>query len=282
MYSMTGFGVARGKIGVFDILVEARSVNHRFCEVNPRFPGRFAGLEPEVTRRVRQKFSRGKFDIFLREEAIESDEEEIDLAKKSYRILKKIQDILDLQGEVQLGDVLAFREIFRPSHDDVEKLHPPLLKLIDQAMEGLQQMREREGARLVRWFAGRAKRLIQILNMIERDAVQVGKVYRQRLEKRLRGSGTIDEQRLIQETALIAERADVTEEIVRLGSHLKEFGRYIGQKEPVGRKIDFLAQEMGREINTIGSKCQGVRITHQVIEFKSELERIKEQIQNVE
>lgn len=284
MKSMTGFGIARGKVGSSDILIEARSVNHRFCEVSPRFPGRFASLEPEVTRRVRQRFARGKFDLFLREEIIERDREEIALARKSHHVLKKIQKELGLKGEASLSDVLNFREIlfFHTSHDEVEKMYPALMRLVETALTGLERMREREGSRLQKWFEGRAKRLLTLLAAIEGNALKAGKSYRQRLEKRMKNSGNIDKQRLIQESAMMAERADVMEEIVRLRSHMKEFGRFIREKESVGRKIDFLAQEMGREINTIGSKSQGVRIAHQVVEFKSELERIKEQIQNVE
>ncbi len=283
---MTGFGIARGKVGSSDILIEARSVNHRFCEVNSRFPGRFASLEPEVTRRVRQRFARGKFDLFLREEIIERDREEIALAKKSHRVLKKIQKELGLKGEASLNDVLTFRGIFfsHTSHDEVEKMYPALIKLVEGALTGLVKMREREGSHLQKWFEGRAKALLTLLSAIEGNSLKIGKTYRQRLEKRIKnsGDGNIDKRRLIQESAVMAERADVMEEIVRLRSHMKEFSRFIREKEAVGRKIDFLAQEMGREINTIGAKSQGVRIAHQVIEFKSELERIKEQIQNVE
>lgn len=290
MNSMTGFGVARGKVGRSQVLVEARSVNHRFCEVSLRFPGRFASLEPETTRLVRQKFARGKFDLYLREEVTTWEEEEIGQAKKAYQVLKRVQRELGLRGEMTLSDLLTFRQFFtQPVHSphvDMDQIRPGVLDLFEKALKGLQDMRSREGGRLQKWFLQKGQGLFRLLQLIENHSTQQGKHYRHRLEKRLRGVGAsrihVEEEKLLQEAAMVAERSDVTEEIVRLRSHLAEFRRLLGQKEPLGRKLDFLAQEMGREINTIGSKCQGVRLAHQVIEFKSELERLREQVQNIE
>ena len=281
---MTGFGVAHGKIGRSHVVVEARSVNHRYCEVNLRCPGRFAILESEIARRVREQFSRGKFDLFLREESADREGAEVELARKSYRVLKRIQKELGLPGHATVADVLTCRGIFfsQVPHEDMEALRRPLLDLFGRALDGLQAMREREGTSLKKWLGTRIRQLKRLLDSIQSKAMKRGDDYRRRLEKRWKGIGTIEEQRLLQEAALMAERADVTEEIVRLQSHLKEFERYTHQREAVGRKFDFLAQEMGREINTIGSKSQGVKISHQVIQFKSELEKIREQIQNVE
>lgn len=284
MNSMTGFGVARGKVGRTHILVEARSVNHRFCEVGLRFPGRFASLEPETTRFIRQRFSRGKFDLFLREEAASREEEEIQLSKKAYHLLRKIHQKLDLDGRITLADLLTFRQIFfsRGPQDETEAMRRPLLKMIGAALSGLQKMREREGRGLQKWLEGRTKRLSALLASIEKQAGRRGKDYRQKLKKKMKEVGGLEEERLMREVAIMADKGDVTEEIVRLRSHLKEFERLLHARESVGRKFDFLAQEMGREINTIGSKAQGVRLAHEVIEFKSELERVREQIQNIE
>ncbi len=281
MNSMTGFGVARAKVGKTHLLVEVRSLNHRFCEVNLRFPGRYASLEPEVARRVRQRFSRGKFDIFLKEESVERVKEEVVLARKSYQVLKTIQKDLRLKTDITLSDILSFREILfsQFSSENVDALHPSLLKLIDGALSGLEKMRRREGERLQKWFVSRNKVLLKMLQGLQRLAKQTEKKHRQKVSYRMK-SGP-DGERSLQET-MITDKSDVTEEIVRLKSHLEEFGRFALEKGPVGRKVDFLAQEMGREINTVGSKSHGVKIAHLVIEFKSELERIKEQIQNVE
>jgi len=280
---MTGFGVAQGKVGRFRLVVEARSVNHRFCEVSFRSPGRFAILEPEVVRRVRERFVRGKFDLFLREESIDREQAEVALAKRSYNVLKRIQKELYLPGSVTISDILTCREIFfaHSGHEDMTVLQKPLLELVDRVLNGVGAMRGREGERLQKWFEGRAKHLLKLLQVIEKEALKRGDSYRKKIENRWKGAA-MEEGRVLQEAALMAERADVTEEIVRLRSHLHEFEKFARARDPIGRKLDFLAQEMGREINTIGSKSQGVKLAHQVIEFKSELERIREQIQNVE
>jgi uncharacterized protein (TIGR00255 family) len=284
MHSMTGFGVAQGKVGRFRLVVEARSVNHRFCEVSFRSPGRFAIFDPEVARRVRERFARGKFEVFLREESVDREQAEIELAKRSHRVLKRLQKELGLAGPVTISDVLTCREILfaHAGSEDIESLRKPLVDLLDRALESLKSMRAREGLRLRKWFEGRARHLLRLLQVIEKEALKRGDTYRRKLEERYKGPGAMEEGRVLQEAAIMAERADVTEEIVRLRSHLHEFERFLRLSEPIGRKFDFLAQEMGREINTIGSKSQGVKLAHQVIEFKSELERIREQIQNVE
>jgi len=281
---MTGFGVAQGKVGRFRLVVEARSVNHRFCEVSFRSPGRFAIFDPEVARRVRERFVRGKFELFLREESVDREQAEIELAKRSYRVLKRLQKELGIAGPVSIADILTCREIFfaHAGSEDIEALRKPLLALLDRSLDSLRTMRSREGVRLRKWFEGRARHLFKLLQVIEKEALKRGDNYRKKLEERYKGRGTMEEGRVLQETAIMAERADVTEEVVRLRSHLQEFERFTRLNEPIGRKFDFLAQEMGREINTIGSKSQGVKLAHQVIEFKSELERIREQIQNVE
>lgn len=284
MNSMTGFGTARAKVGRSHLVIEARSVNHRFCEVNFRGPGRFAIFETEIMRRVRERFGRGKFDLFLREESFDREEAEIQLAKRAHEVLKRIQRELGIKGPISLSDLITCREIFfaHGHQEDVEPLRKPMMGLLDKALDGLRRMRETEGTRLRAWFLGRLRFLSKLLVRMESESRRRGGEYRQRLEAKWKSLGSIEEGRVLQESAIMAERADVTEEMVRLKSHLKEFERLLQVREPVGRKLDFLAQEMGREINTIGSKSQGVRISHQVIEFKSELEKIREQVQNVE
>lgn len=281
---MTGFGVAQGKVGRFRLVVEARSVNHRFCEVSFRSHGRFAIFEPEVARRVRERFARGKFELFLREESVDREQTEIALAKRAHAVLKRIQKELGITGPISMADILKSREIFfaHSAQEDIETLRKPFGDLLDRALEGLKTMRGREGDRIGRWLDGRGKHMLRLLQVIEKEALKHGANYRKRLEDRWKGQSAMEEGRVLQEAAIMAERADVTEEIVRLRSHLHEFERFLKLKEPIGRKFDFLAQEMGREINTIGSKSQGVKLAHQVIEFKSELERVREQIQNVE
>lgn len=289
MNSMTGFGMARGRIGRVQFVVEAKSLNHRFCEVNFRSPVRFSNLEPEITRLVRQKFSRGRFDLSLREEASAREEREISLAREAYRLLRKIRKEFPIEGEITLGDLIRFRGLLTHAslagEEPVETSRQPLIRLVSQALDALEWMREREGKNIRRWLSRKVRCLRTLLHSIEKGCHQRAADYRKKLQKKLRGLGEMDESRVVQESALMAERDDVTEEIVRLRSHLKEFARFMSLRksgEPAGRKFDFLAQEMGREINTIGSKAGGVRLTHKVVEFKAELEKIREQIQNIE
>ncbi len=284
MKSMTGFGVARGKVGRSRLLVEARSVNHRFCEVTVRFPGRFSRFEPEASQLVRETFARGKFDLFLREESTDREDREVVLARRAAQVLRRIQKELGLQGPLSLAEILAGREVLSSTDLDEpsDRLRPSMLGLVRRSLDNLDKMRVREGGRIRRWLSLKARRLERLLRTIKKHSARRGADYRKRIERKWKSIGPIEEGRLLQEAALMQERADVTEEIVRLGSHLKEFERFLGHRESVGRKFDFLTQEMGREINTIGSKSQGVQIARQVIEFKSELERIKEQVQNIE
>ncbi len=284
MNSMTGFGVYRGKVGRSHIMVETRSVNHRFCEVNLRFPGRFASFEGDVSRRIRERFSRGKFDLYLREETLDREEVELSLARRAHHVLKRIKKDLHLSGDISLTDVLTFRGMMgnQSVQEEIESLRQPLMKVLEVALAGLETMRQREGARLQKWFLVEFRHLSRLIKSISLQVGRQGQEGQKRFENRLKRLSHMTEERLLQEKAIMAEKADVTEEIVRLQSHMKEFDRLLHEKVPVGRKFDFLIQEMGREINTIGSKAQGVKVSHQVIEFKSELERVREQIQNVE
>lgn len=284
MNSMTGFGVARGQVKRSHVVMEVRSVNHRFCDISFRAPGRYLLFEPDMARLIRGRFSRGKFDIFLKEESVNKEDIDIILAKKSFEALTKIQKEIGLKDPITLADVISYRQtlVLQLPQDDTETIRKPLLVLFQVALDGLQKMREQEGESLQKWFQSRTQYLLKLAASLEKQALKRAEEYRKRLHKKWKGSVVIEEARVVQEAAIMAERADVTEEIVRLKSHLQEFEKMMQQKKSNGRKLDFLAQEMGREINTIGSKSQGVRIAHQVIEFKSELERIREQIQNVE
>lgn len=277
---MTGFGSARGQMDDSRLFVEVRSVNHRYLEVNQRFPHRLSSLEGDVSRQVRSRFARGKFDLFVKETS--RDHHEVVLAKESFALLQQIRKTLKIKQEISISDLLAFREIYgtRHSQDNLDQLKGPLLRLTLQALARLDQMRGREGVRLQRWFRQRLKHLERLLGRIESQVRGVLRHNQRRLESRRKDQAA--EGDLVQEMGAMTDRMDVTEEIVRLRSHLREFMRILNTGGPVGRKLDFLAQEIGREINTIGSKSQGVKLSHQVVDFKSELEKIREQVQNIE
>lgn len=273
MNSMTGYGSYRARAGRTRLTVEARSVNHRFCETSIRMPGRLSLLEQELATLVRRRFSRGKFDLFVKEESADRDEVEIRTARASYRLLRRIQKSLGLNGKVGLQEIVAFRGLVGPASREFESfnvLKTGLIKATDRALENLEKMRGREGTALHRWFQGRLCRLDRLVRFLEREAVS-------RQGQKIRRAGL-----LVEPSTDPIHRSDVTEELVRLKSHLRQFHKALAAREAVGKKLDFLAQEMVREINTLGSKVDGVRAIHHVIRFKTELEKIREQIQNVE
>ncbi|MBI2981832.1 MAG: YicC family protein [Deltaproteobacteria bacterium] len=277
MHSMTGHGSSRGKVGFSHIKVEIRSVNHRFLETSVRLPGRLALLEQEVAGAIRKRFSRGKFDVFIKEETADRDRMEKEMAKRCYQLLLQIQKELGLQGKIGLSEILTFRTLYTQqplSQEDQGDLRRKLSTVVGQALIGLERMRVREGKNLVRWFHGRLVHLTGLVRQLEKDAHRTQQEQEKRLADRMNLA--------VGEAASIAQRSDVTEEIVRLRSHLHQFEETLRSKEPVGRKLDFLAQEILREINTIGSKIQGAAAIHRVIAFKAEVEKIREQIQNVE
>lgn len=281
---MTGFGSARGKVGSTQLSVEVRAVNHRYLEINSRLPHRFASLEGEVAKQVRSFFDRGKFDLFAREQVQESDTQELVIARDCFRMLQQVRKDLKIKQEITISDLLAFREIYqaRYGRDDLDKLSQPFLALVSQALKKLEQMRLREGGHLEKWFKQHLMKLNRLVDAIERQVKESIRQYQKRLRHKMKHLGTVESGRIDQETAIMSDRLDVTEELVRLRSHLKEFLRILQGPGVIGRKLDFLSQEMGREINTIGSKSQGVKLSHQVVEFKSDLEKIREQVQNIE
>jgi len=276
MNSMTGQGSHRGKAGGSHYKVEVRSVNHRFCDTKVRLPGRLALMEPEIAALIRRRFVRGKFDVFIKEEAADRSRVERDLARRCYRLLKQIQRDLGLQGDVGLSDLLTFRGFYAQNSsvvDNFSSTRRGLLRVVEGALTQLERMRAREGRHLNQWFRNRLVRLNKIMRLAERDA---NRGHRQRM---LETRKMVPTDKAV-EAALA--RGDVTEEVVRLKSHLKQFSKTFRASGAVGRRLDFLTQEMVREINTLGSKVQGVRAVHRVIDFKTELEKVREQIQNIE
>lgn len=285
MQSMTGHGSSRGRVGRSLFRVEIRSVNHRYCETSVRLPGRLALLEQELIQLVRKRFSRGKFDLFIKQEIVERESGEMETARRCYQMLRRIQKELHLEGKIGLSEILAFRNFLVPSNAEAEDsgaVRSGLLKILQQALSQLERMRKKEGEAMKRWFSKRIDRFKQLLHRLEKESLLGQKKNRERIESRLQESGTLQEGRVTEEAALWAHRSDVTEEVVRLKSHLEQFQKGFQAREAVGRKLDFLAQEMMREINTLGSKIDGVAAVHQVIDFKTELEKMREQIQNVE
>jgi len=289
--SMTGYGRGEVSDGFRRVVVEARSVNHRFSEVVIRMPKELSPLEERIRNQVQAKVSRGRVDVLITREDARGGRRKVevdsDLAVSYYEGLKKLQQILGLRSPARLELVARLPDVFILTEvpEDLEEVWRDLSPAVERALEDLLAMREREGQRLRDDLLERLRVIEAQTSAIEARAPQVVEEYRRRLSERVREilpGVAVDEGRLATEVVLFAERSNVTEELVRLNSHLAQMRESLGQSEAVGRRLDFLLQEMNREINTIGSKAGDGEIARAVIDVKSELEKIREQVQNIE
>ncbi|HEX8909101.1 MAG TPA: YicC/YloC family endoribonuclease [Anaeromyxobacteraceae bacterium] len=287
--SMTGFGAGRAVVGGEEIDAEARSVNHKFCEVKIRLPRELAALELEVSRTVKERLARGGVEVTLRRggRSAVSPRVDVALAEEYARAFREIQARLGLSGAVALSDVLAAEGVVRLEERpvDAEDARAAVAAAVGQALAALIAMRAREGEALARDLEGRLAQVEALVARIEPLVPETAEHYRARLQERIQEVArgvAVDPARLAQEVALFADRSDVTEEITRLRSHLAQTRGLLAGGEPAGRKMDFLVQEMHREVNTIGSKSQSAEIAGLVVALKAEIERMREQVQNVE
>ncbi|OAT81428.1 YicC/YloC family endoribonuclease [Desulfotomaculum copahuensis] len=289
--SMTGFGRGEAAGGGKKFTVELKAVNHRYCEIVLRLPRNMVSLEERARRQIQTAVRRGRVDgyISLEDAAEQSPLVKVDkgLAGSYYKAMKELQAELALPGEVSptwlfgMPGVLVTEE---PA-TDVEEWWPFVQQALTAAVDGLMSMRRAEGARLQVDLLERLARIEELTRQIEARSPQVVKEYHTRLKQRLAewlAGGPLDEARLATEAALFAERSNINEEVVRLYSHLAQMRNFLAAEEAVGRKLDFLLQEMNREINTIASKAGDLEIGRAVVEVKSELEKIREQVQNIE
>ena len=286
--SMTGFGSAAGLWAGRTVTVEVKSVNSRFREVVARLPKVCASLEEAVKKQVVARLERGRVDLWVqlddREPRAPAVRVDYELARTLAARLNELKERLDLGGAVTLDNLLALGVVGREEEPapDLEDLRAVLDPLVGTAVEGLVAMREAEGLNLGRDLARRLEVLADLNLKVKEAAAGVPEALLARLTSRLAELGALDPARLAQEAALLADRADITEEVVRLGSHLAGFRRLLDSPEPVGRRLDFLLQEMGREVNTMGSKAQDLGVTGLVLDMKAELEKLREQVQNIE
>ncbi len=289
--SMTGFGRGEASGDAGKVTVEVKAVNYRFSEVVCRMPRQFSALEERVRRHIQGRVARGRFEVYVAwEPSAEARTVKVDkhLALAYYNALRQIAEEIGSNQELSLDTLAKLPEVLSVQEGDLsdDALWALLEPALEQAMAGLIAMREREGALLAADLAERLDRLESLRSAALARAPQVVEEYRQRLTRRLSEllppTNPVDPQRLAQEVALFAERADITEELQRLASHIDQFRRALRSDEAVGRKLDFLVQEMGREWNTIGSKANDAELAALVVEAKSELEKIREQVQNLE
>jgi len=291
MKSMTGFGSVEGKVGQGRLYIEIKSINHRYREINFRMPGKMTSLEHLIRSVIQTKIARGKCDIYIREnEKICKSTQltvNVALAKQFNDCLTQLEKSLALPKTnnpiqfMDLNKIISVEEV----HIDYEKWWKQIETLVNRALTQLTRMRQKEGINIRKDQKLRLKHLLRLVKQIDKTIKKAQSNQPKKLREKINasvGEGVFDEQRFQNEVVFMISKQDISEEIVRLYSHIKQYAALIDDKGLVGRKIDFLLQEMNREINTIGSKSSGVAISEYVVEAKSELERLREQIQNIE
>ena len=289
--SMTGYGKAEAVSEAGRLTVEIRSVNHRYGEVYVKIPRPLMQFENEVRKTVAGRLKRGKIEVFVQLEGTMAGEAlpevNLQLAKAYHDGFVKLKEALGLHDPITLPLIAAQRDVIGMGEREPEgeKLWEELGTTVAAAVEQLDAMRLKEGAALMEDLSSRRDTLSTLIARIAERAPRVPEEAARRLKERigqLAGEGGVDEARIVQEVAFMADRCDITEELVRFGSHLLQFDETLLMDEPVGRKLDFLLQELNREVNTIGSKANDADITSSVVQLKAELEKIREQVQNIE
>ena len=289
---MTGFGRAECQEGDYTYQAEIRSVNNRFIEINTRLPKAYIDLEQPLKKLIKSHCSRGSISLTIslgnsNEGSGEWDvKPNLPLATQYVDALKQIQVSLGIEGEIDLKSVVGLRDIIKIEPVTLDTAKKDLiLNITTEVLASLKKMRVEEGENLQKDLAQRIDAIENHAAEIESRHPEVIKEYQEKLNERIKtlneGVG-LDETRLAQEAALLADRSDVTEEITRLKSHLNQFRNFFNANEPIGRKLEFITQEINREVNTTGSKSNDIVISNRVIEMKSELEKIREQVQNIE
>ena len=289
--SMTGFGRAEQIIDGRDIIVEIRSVNHRYYEFSARVPRAYGYIEEKLKSFLNGRISRGKVEVSVSIAAVEAADTLIEINKavaKGYvDALRSVGEELGLADDLTLSQLVRLPDIFtvRKTADDEEQIWNSVRTVADEAVSKFVAMREAEGLKMKEDVLERADIIERLVDEVDRLSPISAENYRSKLYSRLcevLADKNIDEQRIVTEAAIFADKTAVAEETVRLKSHIRQLRDMLALDEPVGRKLDFLIQEFNREANTIGSKAQDIAVTKIVVDLKSEIEKIREQIQNIE
>lgn len=289
--SMTGFGRAQKEIDGYVITVELKSVNHRYFEFSSRIPRQFGFLDEKLKSYINSKVSRGKVECYVTIEALNTDTAEVvvnhTLASAYVKALKEIAEEYDLKEDFGASTISRYQDVLvvKKADEDEEMLWNYVKEVCDETIDKFVSMRETEGAKMKEDIYNRGQFILECVSFIEERSPQTVKEYNDKLVERVHeliGDATLDEARVIQEVAIYADKVAVAEETVRLRSHIEQLNAFISSNEPVGRKMDFLVQEINRETNTIGSKANDVDIARTVVNIKAEVEKIREQIQNIE
>lgn len=289
--SMTGFGRVHQVVDNKDIIVEIRSVNHRYFEFSSRIPRAYSYLEDKLKTMLNNRISRGKVEISISVMRTEGTDAKITInepvAKGYIDALNQANETLKLNNDIALSHLLKLPDIFTvvKTVEDEDEVLLMLTPLVEEALDNFVSMRTVEGSKMYDDISSRLDFIENCVGIIEKQSPITTANYRERLYNKLKellADNNIDDQRIITEAAIFSEKTAVDEETVRLRSHISQFRTLLKSEEPIGRKLDFLVQEVNREVNTIGSKAQDLEITKLVVDLKSEIEKIREQIQNIE
>ena len=289
--SMTGFGRAQKTIGGMDITVEIKSVNHRYYEYSSRIPRVYGFLDDRMKAHLQKSISRGKVDVCVWIEMVEASGSEVmvnaPLAQAYVQALEKLCGDFNLRNDISVMSLARMPDILtvRKAPEDEDAIWDAVRQVTDEAVTRFVAMREREGGKMCEDILSRAHIILEAVEQVEARSPDIVREHMQKVEARMKellSTASVDEQRLLTEAALFADKIAVAEETVRLRSHLEQLEHMLDSGEPIGRKLDFLVQEINRETNTIGSKVQDVQLARVVVDIKAEIEKIREQIQNIE
>lgn len=289
--SMTGFGRGHQVLNGRDITVEIRAVNHRYYEFSSRLPRSLGYVEDKLKTLLQGRISRGKVEVSVLINNVEAADEEItinhEIVKEYIDAMRSVKDEFGLVDDLSLSNILRIPDAFTvvKTETDEEQLWEDIRSTAEEALEHFISMRENEGERMKQDVLSRLAKIEEWVGVVETRSPMVVEDYRKRLYDKMcevLSSTNIDENRILMEAGIFSEKTAVDEETVRLRSHIAQFRGMLESGEPVGRKLDFLVQEMNRETNTIGSKVQDIEVTRIVVDQKSEIEKIREQIQNIE
>ena len=289
--SMTGYGRAVETVNGREFTVEVRSVNNRYLDCTVKLPRNLSFGEDAIKQAVKTSISRGKVDVFVSVRSEGAQETAVSLNKPMAEgylaVLRQMRQEYGLAGEITVSMLAGLPDVFlldKPPVDE-EQLLADFLSVVQKALANFDAMRRTEGTALAADLRGRGETILSLVEQVEAGSPQTVADYRARLEAKLKevlANTAIDESRILTEAAIFADKVAVDEETVRLRSHLNQMNTMLDAGGSIGRKLDFLLQEMNREANTIGSKCSDVRLARVVVEIKAELEKIREQTQNIE
>ncbi|MDD6620684.1 MAG: YicC family protein [Eubacteriales bacterium] len=289
--SMTGFGRAVKELDGYVIAVELKSVNHRYFEFSSRCPRQYGFIEDKLKSFINSRVSRGKVECFVSIDALNTESADVavnnTLASAYVKALREISATYDLKEDFGASTVARFPDVLvvKKAEEDEEKIWNMVKSVADEAVNKFIEMRSVEGKKMYDDVYSRSQFILDTVSFIEERSPETVQEYNDKLVERvheLLGDVTLDEGRILQEVAIYADKVAVAEETVRLRSHIDQLRKFLDSDEAVGRKMDFLVQEINRETNTIGSKCNDVAIARKVVDVKAEIEKIREQIQNIE